>query len=65
MSEAVDTLIIHAHLFTMRGDGVGYLADGAVAIRGSRIVAVGPTTELIDLQAAHTIDALIARCCPA
>ena len=57
MSEAVDTLIIHAHLFTMRGDGVGHLADGAVAIRGSRIVAVGPTTELIDLQAAHTIDA--------
>ena len=57
MAEAVDSLLIHAHLFTMQGDGVGYIADGAVAIRGNRIVAVGPTRELQALQAAHTIDA--------
>jgi 5-methylthioadenosine/S-adenosylhomocysteine deaminase len=57
VSEAVDTLITHAHLFTMRGEGVGYLADGAVAVRGSRIVAIGPTHELADFQAAQMIDA--------
>jgi 5-methylthioadenosine/S-adenosylhomocysteine deaminase len=46
MSEYVDTLVNHAHLFTMQGVGVGYIADGAVGVRGSRIVAVGPTSEL-------------------
>ncbi len=46
MSEHIDTLVTHAHLFTMQGEGVGYMADGAVALRGSLIVAVGSTTEL-------------------
>ncbi len=46
MPEPVDILITHGHLLTMRGDGVGYVADGALAIRGERIVAVGPTSEL-------------------
>ena len=41
----------------MQGDGVGYMPDGAVAIRSQRIVAVGPASELQALQAAHTIDA--------
>jgi 5-methylthioadenosine/S-adenosylhomocysteine deaminase len=58
MPEHADTLIAHAHLFTMRGDGVGYVADGAVAVRGSRIAAVGPTAELrARYQAGETIDA--------
>jgi 5-methylthioadenosine/S-adenosylhomocysteine deaminase len=30
----------------MQGEGVGYMADGAVAVRGGLIVAVGSTTEL-------------------
>jgi 5-methylthioadenosine/S-adenosylhomocysteine deaminase len=56
--EGVDTLIAHAHLFTMQGQGVGYVADGAVAVKGSRIAAVGPTTELAArFQAVETIDA--------
>jgi 5-methylthioadenosine/S-adenosylhomocysteine deaminase len=54
----VDTLIAHGHLFTMQGEGVGYIADGAVAIRGPRIVAVGPTDDLsASFQAGETIDA--------
>lgn len=54
----VDTLIIHADLFTMQGEGVGYIEDGAVAINGNKIVAVGTTAELLKDFAAHeTIDA--------
>ncbi|WP_437965058.1 amidohydrolase family protein [Sorangium sp. So ce260] len=44
--EQVDTLVVHAHALTMRGDGVGYIGDGAVAIKGGRIAAVGATAEL-------------------
>jgi 5-methylthioadenosine/S-adenosylhomocysteine deaminase len=43
---AVDWLFTHAHLFTLQGDGVGYVADGAVAVAGSRIVAAGPTEQV-------------------
>ncbi|MEZ4870395.1 MAG: amidohydrolase family protein [Caldilineaceae bacterium] len=58
MHEIADTLITHAHLFTMQGTGVGYIADGAVAIRGDKIVAVGPTPELgARVQATEVIDA--------
>ncbi len=55
MGEVVDSLLIHAHVFTMAGPhdgdqggylGVGYLADGAVAVRGDTIVAVGATADL-------------------
>ena len=58
MTEHATKLIIHAHLFTMQGDGVGYVADGAIAIEGSRIAAVGSTTELTArFQADETVDA--------
>ena len=58
MIEYVDTLIAHAHLFTMQGAGVGYVADGAVAVKGSHIVAVGATAELTArFHGAATIDA--------
>jgi 5-methylthioadenosine/S-adenosylhomocysteine deaminase len=58
MTEHVDTLIVHGYLFTMGGDGVGYIADGAVAINGTRIIAVGSTTDLTDrFQANEIIDA--------
>jgi 5-methylthioadenosine/S-adenosylhomocysteine deaminase len=58
MTEHADTLFTHAHLFTMQGDGVGYVADGAVAVRGSRIAAVGSTAELAArFQANDIIDA--------
>ncbi|MCB0124728.1 MAG: amidohydrolase family protein, partial [Caldilineaceae bacterium] len=58
MLHSATTLLTHAHLFTMQGEGVGYIADGAVAIDGKTIVAVGSTTELIaQFQANETIDA--------
>ncbi|NJN81208.1 MAG: amidohydrolase family protein [Caldilineaceae bacterium] len=40
MTEHIDTLITHGHLLTMQGDGVGYVADGAVAIRDGRLIDV-------------------------
>jgi 5-methylthioadenosine/S-adenosylhomocysteine deaminase len=56
--EQIDKLIIHAHLLTMQGDGVGYIADGAVAVRGQKITAVAPTPELLQkYQADELIDA--------
>ncbi|MGC8838986.1 MAG: amidohydrolase family protein [Anaerolineae bacterium] len=47
MAEHVDFLLIHAHLLTMQGPGVGYIKDGAVAVQGDRITAVGPTDDLL------------------
>jgi 5-methylthioadenosine/S-adenosylhomocysteine deaminase len=56
--ELADTLIIHAHLFTMQGDGVGYVADGAVAVKRQRIAVVGTTSDLMArFQATTTLDA--------
>jgi 5-methylthioadenosine/S-adenosylhomocysteine deaminase len=46
MPEDCDILITHAHLITMQGPGVGYIADGAVSIKGKRIAAVSTTTDL-------------------
>ncbi|MCP5149576.1 MAG: amidohydrolase family protein [Ectothiorhodospiraceae bacterium] len=58
MAEPADLLISRGHLLTMAGDGVGYLADGAVAVRGRTIVAVGPSVELEHrYDAATRIDA--------
>jgi len=42
----IDTLIVHADLFTMRGEGVGYVEDGCVAVDRGRIIEVGTTAEL-------------------
>jgi 5-methylthioadenosine/S-adenosylhomocysteine deaminase len=58
MNEFTDVLVTHAHLFTIKGGGVGYVPDGAVVIKGSRIVAVGSTAELTSrFSASNTIDA--------
>ena len=46
MNDSANLLITHVHLISMAGDGVGYIRDGAVAIRGQRIVGVGTTDEL-------------------
>ena len=34
MPERIDTLIAHAHLFTMQGDGVGHVAEHRSAEHG-------------------------------
>jgi len=58
MPETINTLITHAHLFTMQGAGVGYVPDGAIAVKEGRIAAVGPTPDLVaQYQSAETIDA--------
>jgi 5-methylthioadenosine/S-adenosylhomocysteine deaminase len=41
-----DILIRNGFILTMRGDGLGVIEDGAVAIEGTEIVAVGKTHEL-------------------
>ena len=59
MPEPVDILLTHAHLFTMQGEGVGYVSDGAVAIRGDSIAAVGSSDVLVNnWSAKETIDAI-------
>ncbi len=55
MTEHVDTLIIHAHLFSLQGEGVGYIADGAVAIKRELIKAVGSSTDLSSRYVADKI----------
>jgi len=42
----VDILIKNGDLFTMSGEGVGYIEDGAVAIDRGKIIAVGASSEL-------------------
>jgi 5-methylthioadenosine/S-adenosylhomocysteine deaminase len=57
-AERVDTLFLHAHVFTMDGDGVGYVSDGALAVSGSKIAAVGSSSDLKDrYYPGETIDA--------
>ena len=42
----VNTIIEHALVITMEGKGVGIIEDGAIAVKGNRIEAVGPTDEI-------------------
>jgi 5-methylthioadenosine/S-adenosylhomocysteine deaminase len=46
LAQDIDTLIVHGHLLTMAGEGVGYVRDGAVAVDDGRIAGAGPTDEL-------------------
>lgn len=58
MREPIDQLVIHGHVLTMAGNGVGHIRDGGVAIQGSRIAAVGPSSELLArFTSTETIDA--------
>lgn len=53
-----DLLIRGGHLFTMTGEGVGFVAHGAVAIDGREIVAVGPEEGIAAVdRPVQTIDA--------
>lgn len=51
----IDTLIIYADLFTMQGDGVGYIENGAVAIDRGKIIEVGDTEDLKRLFTAEEV----------
>jgi 5-methylthioadenosine/S-adenosylhomocysteine deaminase len=63
--QMIDLLLTNGDLFTMAGNGVGYLEQGAVAIDGNRIVDVGPSPELqARYQARRTIDATMKAILP-
>ena len=47
MEKYESTLIKNGFLLTMTGEGVGSIVDGAVAVEGQDIVAVGKTDEII------------------
>lgn len=53
-----DLIITNCDLMTMRGEGVGFVEDGAVAIDGRTIVAAGPRNKVeSNDRARQTIDA--------
>lgn len=53
-----DLLIRGGHLLTMAGEGVGFIENGAVAISGREIVAVGPEDKIATMdRPVQTIDA--------
>ncbi len=53
-----DILIVHGDVFTMAGNGSGYIEDGAVVIAGNRIIETGATGPLsLRYRAARVIDA--------
>ena len=52
-----DDLWINARLLTMRGEGLGEIVQGAIAVDGGRIAWVGPEVELPETTAAHIHDA--------
>jgi 5-methylthioadenosine/S-adenosylhomocysteine deaminase len=61
----IDLLLTNGDVFKMTGDGVGYIENGAVAIEGNRIVAVGPPSELrTKYQAKRTVDATMKAILP-
>lgn len=55
MTQGFDTLITGGHLLTMAGEGVGFVEDGAVGIRGRKIAAVGPRDQVEAQGPAATI----------
>ncbi|MCP4750919.1 MAG: amidohydrolase [Proteobacteria bacterium] len=61
----IDILIKNGEIFTMSGEGAGYIEDGAVAIDGNKIAAVGPTADLEkEYQAERTVDATMKAVLP-
>ncbi|MDX1577629.1 MAG: amidohydrolase [Gemmatimonadota bacterium] len=56
MHGPVDTLILGAHVVTMDAEE-RVIEDGAVAVKGGAIVAVGASGELVDLSAGERVDA--------
>ncbi len=54
----IERMITHAYLLTMTDEQGGLILDGAVAMEGNEILAVGPTDQLkADFQAKEEIDA--------
>lgn len=49
----LDVIIHGGYVLTMEGPGSGMIPNGAVAIRGDSIVAVGPAPEILKQYSAH------------
>ena len=47
MKRRVSLLVVHGHVLTMEGNGVGYKQDGAIAVVGSKIEDVGASERLL------------------
>lgn len=56
--QKADLLFLHGYVLTMQGEGTGFIEDGAVAVTGNRIAAVGKSGELEkEFEAERVIDA--------
>ena len=54
----VELLIETGHLYTMAGDGVGYLNGQLIVVDGGKIIDIGPRADILaKYQAKRTIDA--------
>lgn len=54
----VDHIIKNGHLLTMEGKGVGYIKNGAIAIKGRTIEAIGHSVDIMrNYQSENLIDA--------
>ena len=51
----VDVIINAKHMYTMQGDGVGYLCDHAIAVDGGKIVAIAPKEEIAGAYTAEEV----------
>lgn len=54
----VDYIIKNGHVLTMEGKGIGYITEGAVAIKGNKIEAVGNSLDILrNYNTENVIDA--------
>jgi 5-methylthioadenosine/S-adenosylhomocysteine deaminase len=51
----IDTIIVGGHMLTMADGSVGFIENGAVAIDGRKIVAVGPCDEIDRVDEANQV----------
>ena len=51
----VDLIIAHAFVLTMEGKGIGMVENGAIAIKGDTIVAIGVTDEIMEQYQAERV----------
>lgn len=51
--EKIDLIVSAPHFYTMTGNGVGYMADTAMAVDGGKIKAIAPAGEILKSYSAH------------
>ena len=52
----VDLIINAKHMYTMQGDGVGYLENHSIAVKDGKIAAIAPRA---DIESKYTADEVI------